>query len=58
VIDPFERCVTDETNDRLSKDFSEKEIWDALFQIGALKAPGPGSPARFFQRNWGALKRK
>ena len=41
----------------LCKEFTEKEISDALFQIGPLKAPGPdGFPARFFQRNWGLLK--
>jgi hypothetical protein len=44
-------------NEDLMKEFTEKEISDALFQIGPLKAPGPdGFPARFFQRNWAALK--
>jgi hypothetical protein len=44
-------------NEKLCADFTEKEIGDALFQIGPLKAPGPdGFPARFFQRNWGVLK--
>ncbi|XP_045088740.1 uncharacterized protein [Aegilops tauschii subsp. strangulata] len=37
--------------------FSDKEISDALFQMGPLKAPGPdGFPARFFQRHWGMMK--
>ena len=37
---------------RLCAPFDDKEISDALFQIGPLKAPGPdGLPARFFQRN-------
>jgi hypothetical protein len=46
-----ERKVDRETNDNLIRDFSEKEIADALFQIGPLKAPGAdGFPARFFQR--------
>jgi hypothetical protein len=36
--------------------FTEKEISDALFQIGPLKAPGPdGFPTRFLQRNWGLM---
>jgi hypothetical protein len=47
----IERKVDRETNDNLIRDFSEKEIADALFQIGPLKAPGAdGFPARFFQR--------
>jgi hypothetical protein len=53
----IERKVDRETNDNLIRDFSEKEIADALFQIGPLKAPGTdGFPARFLQRNWGTLK--
>ena len=49
--------VTDNMNDDLCKPFTEKEISDALFQMGPLKAPGPdGFPARFFQRNWGPIK--
>lgn len=44
--------VGDATNDALCAEFSDKEIADAMFQIGSLKAPGPdGFPARFFQRN-------
>jgi hypothetical protein len=59
VVELFEQCVTDEANEKLCSEFSEKEISDALFQIGPLKAPGPdGFPARFFQRNWGTLKDK
>lgn len=53
----FARVVTEDMNDELEKEFTEKEIGDALFQIGPLKAPGPdGFPARFYQRNWGVLK--
>lgn len=49
--------VTDEDNVKLCAPFTDKEIADALFQIGPLKAPGPdGYPARFFQRNWSTLK--
>lgn len=44
-------------NDVLNAPFTEKEVVDALFQIGPIKAPGPdGFPARFFQRNWQVLK--
>jgi hypothetical protein len=49
--------VTDAMNEALCATYTEKEISDALFQIGPLKAPGPdGFPARFLQRNWGLLK--
>ena len=41
----------------LCAEFTDKEIRDALFQIGPLKAPGPdGMPGRFFRRNWALLK--
>jgi hypothetical protein len=57
IIELFIGHVTAEMNDTLCAPFSEKEISDALFQIGPLKAPGPdGFPARFLQRNWGLLK--
>jgi hypothetical protein len=36
--------------------FTKKEISDALFQIGPLKALGPdGFPARFLQQNRGLM---
>lgn len=57
VLDLLESRVLAADNIKLCKAFSEKEILDALFQIGPLKAPGPdGLPARFFQRNWSTLK--
>jgi hypothetical protein len=46
-------------NATLCEKFSEKEVTDALFQIGPLKAPGPdGFPGRIYQRNWACLKRE
>lgn len=58
LLNMFEPKITDEMNGMLTKPFTDEEISDALFQIGPLKAPGPdGFPARFFQRNWGVLKR-
>ena len=49
--------VNMEMNESLTKPYNAKEISDALFQIGPLKAPGPdGFPARFYPRNWGELK--
>lgn len=53
----IQRKVTDAMNDKLCEEFTEEEISLAMFQIGPLKAPGPdGFPARFYQRNWGAVK--
>jgi hypothetical protein len=55
----IEQKVDTEMNEKLTKEFSDEEISDALFQIGPLKAPGvDGFPARFFQRNWGMLKKE
>lgn len=46
VVDLLQRSVSEEDNDRLCAPFSDKEISDAMFQIGPLKAPGPdGFPA-------------
>ena len=57
LIDMMQARVNEDMNNMLTKDFTEKEISDALFQIGPLKAPGPdGFPARFYQRNWDILK--
>ena len=57
LISLLDERISGEMNAVLCKEFSDKEIGDALFQIGPLKAPGPdGFPARFFQRNWGLIK--
>jgi hypothetical protein len=57
ITDLIHQSVDEEMNKGLCAPFSEKEISDALFQIGPLKAPGPdGFPARFLQRNWGLLR--
>ena len=56
IVDCMTERVTREMNEALTKDFTEKEVGDALFQIGPLKAPGlDGFPARFFQRNWSTV---
>jgi hypothetical protein len=57
IVDHIEECIDQAANDQLCAPFTEKEISDALFQIGPLKAPGPdGFPARFLQRNWDILR--
>ena len=57
ILELINPVVTEEDNTKLCAPFTDKEISDALFQIGPLKAPGPdGFPARFFKRNWNTLK--
>jgi hypothetical protein len=54
LIDKLQSSISADMNTKLCSEFSDREIGDALFQIGPLKAPGPdGMPGRFFQRNWG-----
>ncbi|CAN1848719.1 LINE-1 reverse transcriptase homolog, partial [Linum perenne] len=45
--------VTREMNERLSRDISDEEIKQAIFQLGASKAPGPdGFSGAFFRKMW------
>jgi hypothetical protein len=56
LLELIEPRISDQINKELLAEPTEKEIGDALFQIGPLNAPGPdGLPARFFQRNWGVM---
>jgi hypothetical protein len=53
VLCHVELKINEVMNEDLCKEFSEKEILDAMFQMGPLKAAGPdGFPARFYQRHW------
>ena len=57
IVALFESKVSVEMNERLCREFTDRAISDALFQIGPLKAPGTdGFPVRFYQRNWGIMK--
>ena len=57
LLDLIPQRVDERMNASLTKEVTDEEIGDALFQISPLKAPGPdGFPARFYQRNWLILK--
>lgn len=48
--------VTDEMNEVMNKSFTKKEVEEALFMMGASKAPGPdGFNAGFYQHHWDIL---
>ncbi|KAH7856995.1 hypothetical protein Vadar_007802 [Vaccinium darrowii] len=53
VLQKVERCITDEMNAKLTRMVSDVEIKEAVFQLGALKAPRPGGFNRpFYQQFW------
>lgn len=59
VLECIVTKVAPEMNTRLCAPYSDKELSDALFQIGPLKAPGTdGFPMHFYQHNWALLKAK
>jgi hypothetical protein len=48
--------LSEEENRILTAGFSEKEVYDAIMQMGKNKAPGPdGFPAEFYQRFWDTI---
>lgn len=49
--------VSQEMNDVLMKEVTDKEIKEAAFDLGALKAPRPdGLSGIFYQTHWEAIK--
>jgi hypothetical protein len=57
IMNQVEVKVTQEMNIELCKNFTTKEIVDAMFQMGPMKVPGPnGFLARFYQRHWDIVR--
>ncbi|XP_074277325.1 uncharacterized protein LOC141600966 [Silene latifolia] len=57
ALSHVQRRVAHDEADRLSRPFTAKEVRTAVFQMGALKAPGPdGIPACFYQKCWSLVK--
>jgi hypothetical protein len=49
--------LSNEENDLLTADFTEKEVLDAISQMKLNKAPGPdGFSAEFYQKIWEVIK--
>ncbi|XP_074297661.1 uncharacterized protein LOC141628413 [Silene latifolia] len=57
-LDSFTKSVTSNDGDMLNRPFTAKEVRSAVFQMGALKSPGPnGVPAIFYQKCWYIVKK-
>ncbi|CAN6246168.1 unnamed protein product [Urochloa humidicola] len=53
LLNAVGRCVTEEMNEGLTKEFTPMEVRMALESIGDLKAPGPdGMPSIFYKKFW------
>lgn len=57
VFSGFTQRVTQDMNDDLTRQITEKEIQEALFDMGPHRAPGPdGFSAAFYQKFWSESK--
>ena len=57
ILAGFQKRVTQDMNQDLTKEVTELEIYNAVFSINAESAPGPdGFTALFFQTNWELVK--
>lgn len=57
VLDIVPKLVSDEMNEVLEMEVDEKEIMSAVYELGALKAPGPdGFNGFFYQKYWEIVK--
>jgi len=56
-LDQCPPVVTPEMNTHLMSRVTEEEIYQATFQLGASKAPGPdGLPGLFYRHHWHVIK--
>lgn len=57
VFHGFNERVSEDMNAYLTKDITEEEIKEAIFDIGPHRAPGPdGFPAVFYHQHWDVVK--
>ena len=57
VLSVLINSVTEPMNRLLLEEVSEREVRDAVFNMGSLKALGPdGFPSLFFQPHWEVIK--
>ncbi|XP_071925834.1 uncharacterized protein [Coffea arabica] len=57
ILEGIPHYITQEMNDKLTKEVMEEEIHDALFSMNPEKAPGQdGMTPLFFQKFWNTIK--
>jgi hypothetical protein len=58
MLNLFDKVISDEENLVLCSISSEKEIYEVLISIGAIKAPGPDRFTAYFIKNTGVSSKK